>query len=128
MDLTQITLSQLANLIMTAGAILGAVFALQKWGSKSAIETKDRYETAFKSISERQDTTERELCARMDYLEACTLSQQKQINDSIKQREILVYGMSAVLQGLIEQGCNGEVHEAKDVLDNYLKSKPFEMD
>ena len=40
-----------------------------------------------------------------------------------EEQTLLCYGIRACLQGLIEQGCNGPVHDALDKLDKHLNQK-----
>ena len=35
----------------------------------------------------------------------------------------MCYGIKACLQGLVEQGCDGPVHDALDKLDKHLNQK-----
>ena len=49
---------------------------------------------------------------------------QKQDIRSIKEEQtLLCYGLKGALQGLIEQGCDGPVHDALDKLDKHLNQK-----
>lgn len=40
-----------------------------------------------------------------------------------KEQTLLCYGIRACLQGLVEQGCDGPVHDALDKLDKHLNQK-----
>lgn len=40
-----------------------------------------------------------------------------------EEQTLLCYGIRACLQGLIEQGCDGPVHDALDKLDKHLNQK-----
>ena len=40
-----------------------------------------------------------------------------------EEQRLLCYGIRACLQGLIEQGCDGPVHDALDKLDKHLNQK-----
>ena len=46
--------------------------------------------------------------------------QSKLIKDIQSEQTLLCYGIRACLQGLVEQGCDGPVHEALDKLDRHL--------
>ena len=62
---------------------------------------------------------------RVKALEDSDKVQEWRIQDSMEQRALLINGMHAVLEGLIEQGCNGPVKTAKKEIENYLKGRPF---
>ena len=40
-----------------------------------------------------------------------------------EEQTLLCYGIKACLQGLVEQGCDGPVHDALDKLDKHLNQK-----
>ena len=46
--------------------------------------------------------------------------QGKLIKDIQSEQTLLCYGIRACLQGLVEQGCDGPVHDALDKLDKHL--------
>ena len=46
--------------------------------------------------------------------------QSKLIKDIQGEQTLLCYGIRACLQGLVEQGCDGPVHDALDKLDKHL--------
>lgn len=46
--------------------------------------------------------------------------QSKLIKDIQSEQTLLCYGIRACLQGLVEQGCDGPVHDALDKLDKHL--------
>lgn len=49
--------------------------------------------------------------------------QGKIIRDMQEEQTLLCYGIKACLQGLVEQGCDGPVHDALDKLDKHLNQK-----
>ena len=49
--------------------------------------------------------------------------QSKLIKDIQSEQTLLCYGIRACLQGLVEQGCDGPVHDALDKLDKHLNQK-----
>lgn len=53
--------------------------------------------------------------------------QSKIIQDIQDEQTLLCYGIKACLQGLVEQGCNGQVHEALDKLDKHLNQKAHKI-
>lgn len=46
--------------------------------------------------------------------------QSRLIKDIQSEQTLLCYGIRACLQGLVEQGCDGPVHDALDKLDKHL--------
>lgn len=46
--------------------------------------------------------------------------QDKELKAIRKEQTILCYGMSACLKGLMEQGCDGPVKEASEMLEKHL--------
>lgn len=49
--------------------------------------------------------------------------QSKLIQSIQDEQTLLCYGIRACLQGLVEQGCDGPVHDALDKLDKHLNQK-----
>lgn len=45
------------------------------------------------------------------------------IKGILDEQTLLCYGIRACLQGLVEQGCDGPVHDALDKLDKHLNQK-----
>lgn len=52
--------------------------------------------------------------------------QGKAIKSIQDEQTLLCYGIKACLQGLVEQGCDGPVHDALDKLDKHLNQKAHE--
>lgn len=52
--------------------------------------------------------------------------QVRTIKDMQEEQTLLCYGIRACLQGLVEQGCDGPVHDALDKLDRHLNKKAHE--
>lgn len=49
---------------------------------------------------------------------------QSKLIESIRtEQTLLCYGIKACLQGLVEQGCDGPVHDALEKLDKHLNQK-----
>lgn len=84
--------------------LIGGLFVIFKWLTN--VKTKD--DKAAKDIEELRKHTEREF-------------------SSIKEENTLIcYGLSACLDGLIQQGCNHTVPIAKEKLDKHLNLKAHE--
>ncbi|MDO5765666.1 MAG: hypothetical protein Q4P84_08215 [Elusimicrobiales bacterium] len=54
--------------------------------------------------------------------------QSELIKDIQQEQTMLCYGIRACLQGLVEQGCDGPVHDALDKLDKHLNQKAHKVD
>lgn len=54
--------------------------------------------------------------------------QDKQIVDSLEQRHIMTVTLLAILEGLIQQGCNHNVTKQYNALNDYLNDRPFRCD
>ena len=54
--------------------------------------------------------------------------QSKLIEGIQSEQTLLCYGIRACLQGLVEQGCDGPVHDALDKLDKHLNKKAHKVD
>ena len=52
----------------------------------------------------------------------------EEMNASRKERSIICYGLVACLDGLIQNGANGAVTEAKDMLEKHLNKKAHGLD
>lgn len=84
--------------------IIGGLFAVFRWLAK----VKNKDDKAASDIKELRDHTEKEFRA-------------------IKEENTLIcYGLSACLDGHIQQGCNHTVTLAKDKLDKHLNLKAHE--
>ena len=87
----------------------------QKWDdyAKNLDEERDKiyekYDNRLKEIENKIDLSNESKDAQIQELKAEVL--------------ILTKSMSAVMSGLIQQGCNGPVTEAKKNLDEFLMSK-----
>lgn len=87
----------------------------QKWDdyANNLQEERDKiyekYDNRLKEIEDKIDDNYSEMEARTQELKSEVL--------------VLTKSMSAILDGLIQQGCNGKVTEAKKNLDEFLMSK-----
>ncbi len=98
----QITLTW--QIIITAGAVVGAVIALVTYFSK-AVRWVDKQKKQDEDIKELRKHHEEDMA-------------------SIKEEQtLLVYGVLACLKGLSEQGCNGPVTEAIGKFEKHLNEK-----
>jgi len=87
----------------------------QEWDSYAENLEKER-----NKIYEKYDNRLSEIEDRIDTNHAETEAKTQEIKAEIM---ILTKSMSAILDGLIQQGCNGAVTEAKKNLDEFLMSK-----
>jgi hypothetical protein len=90
--------------ITVIAGIIGGLFAVFRW----LANVKNKDDKAAKDIKELRDHTENEFKAIKD------------------ENTLICYGLSACLDGLIQQGCNHTVPLAKDKLDKHLNQKAHE--
>lgn len=87
----------------------------QKWDAYAENLDKER-----NKIYEKYDDRLKEIDAKIDANHEENNIKNQELKEEIK---VLARSMSAILDGLIQQGCNGRVTEAKNDLDNFLMSK-----
>ena len=81
--------------------------------NKVAQEERDKIQTAYTDkLAEIEE--------KIEYNHNENLAKNQELKSEIL---ILTKSLSAVLDGLIQQGCNGKVTEAKNNLDEFLMSK-----
>lgn len=121
-----ITFDDLIKVVTTIGIIWGAVKVAmeiikaitarhdreQKWD-----EAADRIKEERDKIVERYDDRLKDLEDKIDSNYTDTEAKMQEIRTELL---ILTECMRAVLDGLHQQGCNGEVTKAKAKLDSYL--------
>lgn len=101
-----------AALVGAVGGIWAAVYAVIKWFQKQEKQSTD--------IAELRKQHERDYEA-MQKKESDDL---KALNDELC---VLSYAMLAALDGLKQQGCNGEVTKAHDRLEKHLNQKAHDQ-
>mgnify|MGYP001089570380 CR=1 FL=1 len=62
---------------------------------------------------------------RLERLERHQVYQNADIADSMEQREVMLSALMGLLNGMIEQGLNGEVTKAHCEMLEYMKKRPF---
>lgn len=87
----------------------------QKWDDYSENLEKERNKI-YEKYDERLYEVEKQIASNSTDTDA-------KIQDIKVEITILTKSMSAILDGLIQQGCNGPVTEAKKNLDEFLMSK-----
>ena len=87
----------------------------QKWDDYSENLEKERNKI-YEKYDERLYEVEKQIASNSTDTDA-------KIQDIKAEITILTKSMSAILDGLIQQGCNGAVTEAKKNLDEFLMSK-----
>ncbi len=93
--------------LIALGAVCGAISAI--WGVIVLIS---------KPLRKMRKTFETE-CQR-------NRRQDVQIIDSLKQRQLIVVSLLAVIDGLTQMGANHNVSTQKQVLLDYLNNRPFD--
>lgn len=68
------------------------------------------------------------LLDRVDDIEKRMNAQEKEIERMKKEDTLVIYALRACLDGLKQQGCNGKVTEAFDMLDNHINKAAHDQD
>ena len=68
------------------------------------------------------------LLDRVDDIEKRMNAQEKEIGRMKKEDTLVIYALRACLDGLKQQGCNGKVTEAFDMLDNHINKAAHDQD
>jgi len=103
---------KVAALIGAVGGIWAAVYAIIKWFQKQEKQSTD--------IAELKELHKKD-CEALQKKESDDL---KVLNDELC---VLSYAMLACLDGLKQQGCNGEVTKAHDRLEKHLNQKAHDQ-
>jgi len=103
---------KVAALIGAVGGIWAAVYAIIKWFQKQEKQSTD--------IAELKELHKKD-CEELRKKESDDL---KALNDELC---VLSYAMLAALDGLKQQGCNGEVTKAHDRLEKHLNQKAHDQ-
>ena len=132
MEQTQISLQALIQCAVIIGAVWGfykiimeIVEAIVKRHDKEEAWSKATadLEKTRKDITDKYDTRLDELEAMINDNHTDTEAKMQEIKADIL---ILTKSVSAILDGLKQQGCNGKVTEAKENLEKYLMDKAYE--
>ena len=103
---------KLAALIGAVGGIWAVVYAIIKWFQKQEKQSTDI--AALKELHKKDiEATQKKESEDL-----------KAINDELC---VLSYAMLAALDGLKQQGCNGEVTKAHDRLEKHLNQKAHDQ-
>ncbi len=117
---------EIAEIIITIGgvataiaAIWGIVYGITKWVHKQNVQSTD-----IEALEKKHDSDAKKI-----------LDKEKEDFDLLREEEserihrvedelcVLSYAVLAVLDGLKQQGCNGEVTKAHTALEKYLNQK-----
>lgn len=131
-----ITLSLILQIVAVVVAVWGGIKAVteivkavnkqhdraQKW---DGLEEKmlQNLQVERDKIYVRYDSKLEEMEKRIEENHDDIVAQNKELKDELY---ILTECMAAVLSGLREQGCNGPVSEASDMLNEYLRKRAHE--
>ena len=101
--------------IITAGGVVGAIILLVgKFAN--GVRFVDRQRTQDDDIHNIQDNHDKDMKAMTEALRA-------EFSAINKEQQILTEGVLACLKGLSEQGCNGPVTKAIEVMEAHLNAK-----
>lgn len=64
---------------------------------------------------------------RLNYLEAATKDQQDYIDDSLRERELILKSLLGVIRGLQEIGANGPTKKSEQEIEEYLLEKAHKV-
>ncbi len=103
---------KVAALIGAIGGIIGGIYAVFKWFQKQEKQTTD-----IAALKEQHKKD----CEELRQKESEDL---KALNDELC---VLSYAMLAALDGLKQQGCNGEVTKAHARLEKHLNQKAHDQ-
>ena len=68
------------------------------------------------------------LLDRMDEIEKRMNAQEKELERMKKEDTLVIFALRACLDGLKQQGCNGKVTEAFDMLDKHINKAAHNQD
>ncbi len=68
------------------------------------------------------------LLDRMDEIEKRMNTQEKELDRIKKEDTLVIFALRACLDGLKQQGCNGKVTEAFDMLDKHINKAAHDQD
>ena len=68
------------------------------------------------------------LLDRMDEIEKRMNAQEKELERMKKEDTLVIFALRACLDGLKQQGCNGKVTEAFDMLDKHINKAAHDQD
>lgn len=114
------------EIIITVGAVAGAiaaiwglVYGLTKWVHKQNTQSTD-----IEKLERKHDAdTKKLLDQEKADIELLRKEERERIHRVEDELCVLSYAVLAVLDGLKQQGCNGEVTKAHTALEKYLNQK-----
>lgn len=98
----QIDIIKLAEIIGACSVVLGVVWGLFNYNNKMLDHTSD--------------------------LERRMTDQEKDLDRMKKEDTLVIYALRACLDGLKQQGCNGRVTDACDMLDKHINKAAHDQD
>ena len=110
-----ITLTISPQTILTASGVLGALALIIGYFAKG-VRFVDRQKTQDEDLHGLQQQHE-------DDMKAMTEALRSEFSAINHEQEILTIGVLACLRGLSEQGCNGPVTKAIEVMEAHLNAK-----
>lgn len=114
----------LVGSIAAAGmAIWGIIWGITKW-----IHKQNGQSTEIKTLEKKHDADTKKLMEqeKADF-EALRKEERENLQGVKDELCILSYSVLAILDGLKQQGCNGEVTKAHNTLEKYLNQKAHDQ-
>ena len=121
-------------IVLVALIVLGTKIypTLSKWFNALKKET-DKYEDLLENVkktNEAIDLINQKIgrdYARINQLQQITMKQQKYIEDSLEERELILKSLLGVVQGLQEIGANGPTKKAESDIQDFLLKKSHKV-
>lgn len=116
-------ISKCLQVITGISFLVGLIYAFFRWLIKQNHQT-DEIEANDKHIEEVEQECEKHIeevekeC--IDKIDSLKTETDERLNSIQKEQTLICYGVLASLKGLKEQGCNGPVTEAIDMLEKHL--------
>ena len=93
-----------AQTIITAGAVIAALFAIMRYYNKAYDLVKKQGEQDAQIAEIKKETA-------------------NEVGSIKEEQQLLTYGVLACLKGLKEQGCDGSVTDAIEKIEKHLNAK-----
>ena len=121
---------EIANTIILIGSVASALLVIGGviWGIVKWIHKQNGQSTEISTLEKKHDEDTKKLMdqEKADF-EALRKEERENIQGVKDELCILSYSVLAILDGLKQQGCNGEVTKAHNTLKKYLNQKAHDQ-
>lgn len=117
------TISKILQILTGLGVLIGAIYAFFRWlihqnGQDEEIEATEKHVDEVEEKCEKHIVeVEKECVEKIDSLKTETDTRLDSIQN---EQTVICYGVLAALKGLKEQGCNGPVTDAINMIEKHL--------